>query len=112
MEIEDDPRFRAAIEQFNAGEVEEAGEVFEELYFEAVRDEVDFVRVFLQIAVGLHHVERNQRRAAVERLEEGLRVIERVTNHRGFDLRKLANDVRAVLPAIARGEPFERVRVQ
>ena len=102
--VEDDPRFGLAVEQFNAGNYEEASDGFEELFFEAVRDEIDFVRVFLQVSVGLHHVERGQRRAAVERLEEGVRVMALVTNDRGFDLQALAREVQRIVPFIARGE--------
>lgn len=102
--VEDDARFHAAVARFNAGEYEEAGDGFEELFFEAVLDEVEFVRVFLQVSAALHHVERGQKRAAAERLDEALRAIGLVTNDRGFDLELLATDVRRVLPFIARGE--------
>lgn len=102
--VEDDPRFHQALARFNAGDYEEASDGFEELFFEAVRDEVEFVRVFLQVSTGLHHVERGQRRAAVERLEEGVRAVALVTNDRGFDLQALAADVGRVVPFIARGE--------
>ena len=100
MQMEDDPRFVAGVEHFNAGDFEEAGDAFEELFFEAVRDEVPFIRVFLQMSAGLHHIERNQLRAAIERLEEGLRAIAEVADSRGFDFAALANDVRAVIPRI------------
>src|SRR5437762_12332277 len=109
--IESDPRFLAAIDQLNAGEFFEASEGFEDLFFEAVRDEVPFARVFLQLSVGLFHAECRQRRPAIERLEEGLRAIEEVTNERGYDLQLLARDVRAVVEALKRGEKFEWCRV-
>jgi predicted metal-dependent hydrolase len=105
--VEADPRFHSAVAQFNAGEYEAASDGFEELFFEAVRDEVEFVRAFLQVSTGLHHVERGQRRAAVERLEEGVRAITLVTNDRGFDLQALAREVRRFVPFIARGERTE-----
>src|SRR5688500_19783256 len=69
--LEDDPRFAAARAHFDAGDWLEASDLFEELYFEAVRDEVPLVRLLLQISTGMHHIARGQRRAAVERLEEG-----------------------------------------
>ena len=88
--LQDDPRFAAARAYFGAGDWLEASDLFEELYFEAVRDEVPLVRVFLQISTGMHHIARGQRRAAVERLEEGLRALSDVTNTHGVDLQEIA----------------------
>ena len=105
--IESDPRFLAAIEQLNAGEFFEASEGFEDLFFEAVRDEVPFARVFLQVSVGLFHAECRQRRPAIERLEEGLRAIQEVKNDRGYDLGGLAREVGNVVNALKRGEKFD-----
>ena len=79
----------------------EASDLFEELFFEAVRDEVPLVRVLLQISTGMHHLSRGQRRAARERLEEGLRVIGDVTNARGVDLEKIAAEARKAIRATA-----------
>jgi predicted metal-dependent hydrolase len=87
--LEDDPRFSEALAHFAKGDWLEASDLFEELFFEAVRDEVPLVRALLQISTGMHHIGRGQRRAARERLEEGLRVIETVTNPRGVDLEAL-----------------------
>ena len=84
--LEDDPRFHTALRHFAEGDWLEASDLFEELFFEAVRDEVPLVRALLQVSTGMHHLSRGQRRAARERLEEGLRVIETVTNARGVDL--------------------------
>jgi predicted metal-dependent hydrolase len=87
--LEEDPRFAAALAHFASGDWLEASDLFEELFFEAVRDEVPLVRALLQISTGMHHIGRGQRRAAVERLEEGLRAIATVTNARGVDLAAL-----------------------
>src|SRR5688500_4189614 len=84
--LEDDPRFHEALRHFDAGDWLEASDLFEELYFEAVRDELPLVRVLLQISTGMHHIARGQRRAARERLEEGLRVLDLVTAAFGVDL--------------------------
>jgi len=54
---------------------------------------VEFVRVFLQIATGMHHVSRGQRSAAIERLAEGIKAIDRVTNDRGLDFPALRDRV-------------------
>lgn len=87
--LEEDPRFAEALAHFDAGDWLEASDLFEELWFEAVRDEVPLVRVLLQISTGMHHLSRGQRRAARERLEEGLRALAEVTNARGVDLMKV-----------------------
>jgi hypothetical protein len=84
--LADDPRFRTMLALLDAGHYYEASDLCEELFFEAVLDEVAFVRVFLQLAVGLHHVELLQWRPAVERLEEGIVAVDAVTNARDFDL--------------------------
>ena len=87
--LEDDPRFAAALAHFRDRDWLEASDLFEELFFEAVRDEVPLVRVLLQISTGMHHLSRGQARAARERLEEGLRALAEVTNARGVDLEKV-----------------------
>ena len=86
--LEDDPRFAAALGHMNDGDWLEASDLFEELFFEAVRDEVPLVRVLLQLSTGFHHISRGQRRAAAERLEEGIRAIAEVTNDFGVDLKR------------------------
>ncbi len=97
--LEDDPRFAEARAHFASADWLEASDLFEELFFEAVRDEVPLVRVFLQISTGMHHISRGQRRAAVERLEEGIRALAEVTNARGVDLEEVA---RVAKDALAR----------
>ena len=87
--LEDDPRFHEALRHFDDGDWLEASDLFEELFFEAVRDELPLVRVLLQISTGMHHLARGQRGAARERIEEGLRVMGEVTNSRGVDLERV-----------------------
>ena len=84
--LEDDPRFHEALHHFDAGDWLEASDLFEKLFFEAVRDELPLVRFLLQISTGMHHLARGQRNAARERIEEGLRGLSDVTNARGVDL--------------------------
>jgi hypothetical protein len=84
--LEDDPRFADALRHFAEGDWLEASDLFEELFFEAVRDEVPLVRVLLQVSTGMHHFSRGQRKAGRERLAEGLRVLPEVSNARGVDL--------------------------
>jgi hypothetical protein len=95
--LEDDPRFALALRHVEEGDWLEASDLFEELYFEAVRDEVPLVRVLLQISTAMHHLSRGQRNAARERFEEGVRAMNEVTNPRGVDLEALAAQARAAL---------------
>ena len=99
--LEDDPRFAEALRHFANGDWLEASDLFEELFFEAVRDEVPLVRALLQISTGMHHISRGQRRAAAERLEEGLRAIDTITNPRGVDLEGLRARVTAAAAQFA-----------
>lgn len=85
-----DPRFVRGIALFNDGEYLESSDLFEELFFEGVRDEPDFIRIFLQFSVGIHHAETGQWRPAVERIEEGLLLVASNQNDRGIDLVTLA----------------------
>ena len=112
MDIEHDPRFVAAIAQFNAGEFYEAADAFEELFFEAVRDEVELVRVFLQVSVGAYHADTGQRRPAVERLEEAILAIDRVTGDHGLDLVRLRQDIKVLMGQIRAGTPKSWPRVR
>ena len=95
MELIDDPRFRRGITLFNEGEYLEASDCFEELFFEGNRDEPDFIRIFLQFSVGIHHAQTGQWRPAVERIEEGLLLVASNANDRGIDLISLAEGMRA-----------------
>ena len=101
--LEDDPRFAAALGHLDAGDWLEASDLFEELFFEAVRDEVPLVRALLQVSTGMHHISRGQRRAAAERLEEGLRALAEVTNPRGVDLARWRVFVEHELRRLAQG---------
>jgi hypothetical protein len=112
VDVADDPRFLAALAHFRSGDWLEAADAFEELFFEAVRDEVEFVRVFLQIATALHHVSRGQRNAAVERLEEGILAIGRVGNSRGFDLVAMRGEVERAVGEIRRGRKVLKFEVR
>lgn len=111
MDLEHDPRFIHAVAQFNAGEFYEAADAFEELFFEAVRDEVEFVRVFLQVSVGAYHADTGQRRPAVERLEEAILAIDRVTGEHSLDLGRLRQEIRVLMGQIRAGTPKTWPRV-
>jgi len=96
-DIGDDPRFHEGLKLLDAGDYFEASEVFEDLYFEAVRDEVELARVFLQVAVGKLHLERGQKRAGADRLDEAVKAIARVTNDRGIDLIALRDQLKELI---------------
>ncbi len=90
-----DERFRRGLTHFNEGEYLEASDLFEELFFEGVRDEPDFVRIFLQFSVGIYHAETGQWRPAVERIEEGLLLVPLNKHDRGIDLIALAEGMKS-----------------
>lgn len=100
MSIISDHRFIRGVQLFNTGEYLEASDCFEDLFFEAVRDEPDFIRVFLQFSVGIHHVERGQGRPAIERINEGILLIESITNDRGIDLEMLGVQMESTIAQI------------
>jgi len=104
MDITEDPRFLRGVELFNEGEALEASDFFEELFFEGVRDEPEFVRIFLQFSVGIHHAEMSQWRPAIERIEEGLRLVALGPEGRGIDLASLASGMRAGIVQLRRKE--------
>ena len=107
MDIADDPRFLSGVALLRAHDYYyDAAEAFEDLFFEAVRDEVPFARVFLQVAAGGHHLERGQRQAAIDRLGEALIALKQVTNDRGYDLARLRRDVQTLIAGVRSGEPF------
>lgn len=95
--LEEDERFAAALRYFENGDWLEAADLFEELFFEAVRDEVPLVRFLLQVSTGMHHISRGQRRAACERLEEALRIADEVVAPRGVDVARIAAEARAAI---------------
>jgi hypothetical protein len=100
VELTDDPRFLRGIALFNDGDYFEASDCFEELFFEGIRDEPDFIRIFLQFSVGIFHAQTGQWRPAVERIEEGLRLVAANRDDRGFDLPALAAGMRTGATAL------------
>jgi uncharacterized protein len=100
VELTDDPRFLRGIALFNDGDYLEASDCFEELFFEGVRDEPDFIRIFLQFSVGIFHGQTGQWRPAVERIEEGLVLVAANENDRGFDLAALAGGMTSGMVAL------------
>ncbi len=106
-EIHTDPRFASGVELFNSQQFYEAGDLFEELFFEAVGGELEFIRTFLQVSVGCVHAERRQSRAAIERLQEATMAIDRVADDRGFDLASLRGDILKLMSGLPGPEsPF------
>jgi predicted metal-dependent hydrolase len=100
VELTDDARFLRGIALFNDGDYLDASDCFEELFFEGVRDEPDFIRIFLQFSVGIFHAQTGQWRPAVERIEEGLRLVAANRNDRAFDLVELSDAMTAGAKAL------------
>jgi hypothetical protein len=100
VDLLEDPRFLRGIALFNDGDYLEASDCFEELFFEGIRDEPDFIRIFLQFSVGIFHAQTGQWRPAVERIEEGLRLAAANPNDRGFDLGALSASMAAAMKAL------------
>jgi hypothetical protein len=110
--MNDDPRFRAAVAQLNAGDYAEAADAFEELFFEAVREEVEPMRALMQVATGMHHIERGSSRAAIERLEEGIAATDRIAGDPGFDVSALRAGVVEAVARLRAHRPVRRVVVR
>lgn len=105
--LSNDPRFIAAISLFNAGDFFGASEEFEDLFFEAVRDEVPVVRAMLQVSVGCLHAERRQHRAALGRLKEALLPMSMITNSHGIDFAALRPAVERLMTQIRAGASLD-----
>jgi predicted metal-dependent hydrolase len=100
VELIEDPRFVRGIALFNAGDYLEASDCFEELFFEGIRDEPDFIRIFLQFSVGIFHSQTGQWRPAIERIEEGLRLVAANRDDRGFDLGAISASMKSGVTAL------------
>lgn len=98
--IEQDPRFLRGIEFFNVRDYLDASEEFEELFFEVMSEELEFVRFFLQVSVGLHHIERGQNRASIERLKVAIDTLPLIKSDRGYDLQTLNVAIAKVIEAV------------
>lgn len=98
-----DPRFTQGLALFGQEEYGESADAFEELFFEAIGDEVQFVRFFLQVSTGFHHLDRGTPGAAIERLEHGIIAGRKVTNWRGFDGPALIEQIEDAVRTIRSG---------
>ncbi|MDP6192880.1 MAG: DUF309 domain-containing protein [Prochlorococcaceae cyanobacterium ETNP18_MAG_1] len=68
----DDPRFRHAVDLFNAGDWYPAHDAFEELWHETSGPERKTLQGVIQVAVAQLHLERGNRRGATLLYGEGL----------------------------------------
>ncbi len=110
--MKDDPRFTEAINHFNCGAFGEAGDLMEDLFFEAVGDERPVARVLLQLFVGFLHVEQNQLAPALERLEVGLEVARGVRDWMSLDGTALTHKLEQVVRQLREGEPASPIEVE
>jgi predicted metal-dependent hydrolase len=89
---------------FNRGEFFECHEVLEELWKAERRPIRDLFQGIIQIAVGLHHLKRGNRRGALFGLNHGaVRVARFGPSCFGLDIRHLLDDVQVVLAQIETG---------
>jgi predicted metal-dependent hydrolase len=89
---------------FNQGEFFECHEVLEGLWKAERRPIRDLFQGIIQIAVGLHHLERGNRHGALYGLNHGaVRIARFGPSCYGIDIRHLLGDVQAVLARIGTG---------
>jgi hypothetical protein len=110
--MSEDPRLDELIALFDEGAFEEASDVAEELFFEAVGAERPVARVLLQLCVGMVHVEHGQRSPALERLDVGLVEARGVRNWMGIDGEPLVSDLEHLVASLSRGIPPGKVRLR
>lgn len=100
-----DPRFQAAVAQFNAGAWYACHDGFEELWHETQGPSRKVLQGILQIAVAHHHLERGNQRGATVLLGEGLgRLRSFGPCQLGLNLDRLRQCASARLGALQRGE--------
>jgi uncharacterized protein len=102
-----DPRFQAAVAQFNAGAWYACHDGLEELWHETQGPSRRVLQGILQIAVAHHHLERGNQRGATVLLGEGLGRLRAVDpGHFKLDITLLCQRASARLQALqAGGDP-------
>ena len=101
-----------AVELFNAGHYFEAHEVLERLWLAADGPDRELYQGVLQVAVGLHHEARGNRKGAASMLAKGVaRLTLLAPSCLGIDLARLLDDVGAFqsAPPDARRAPELRL---
>jgi hypothetical protein len=89
---DDDARLQLGVAAFNNADFFEAGEIFEEIFFEAV-------------SIGCLHAERGQTRAALGRLREMLKVVDETPGGHSLDFSGLRVAVMRMIEELERGRP-------
>ena len=103
-----DPRFEAAVTQFNRSEWYPCHDSFELLWHETQGPLRPVLQAILQIAVAHIHLERGNLKGATSLMGEGLgRLLPCGEAALGIDLVALRNTVSARLNALQRGEPSD-----
>lgn len=101
LDLVEDPRFKRAIELFNAANWYPAHDVFEELWHETAGPERRTLQGVLQVAVAQLHLEGGNRRGATILYGEGLGRLRGIgTPDLGFDLDHLCSCVEARLKCL------------
>ena len=101
-----------AVGLFNAGRYFEAHEVLERLWLAADSLDREFYQGVLQVAVGLHHEERANRKGADSMLAKGTsRLAPLAPSHLGVDVARLLDDVRAFQAAASEARRAPKLRL-
>ena len=96
MAAEEEDGLAEAVGLFNAGRYFEAHEALERLWLVAEGSDREFYQGVLQVAVGLHHEARGNRKGGASMLGKGVaRLAPFAPSYLGVDVARLLDDVRA-----------------
>ena len=101
-----------AVELFNEGRYFEAHEVLEHLWLAADGLDRELYQGVLQVAVGLHHEARGNRKGAASMLAKGVsRLTPLAPSHKGVDVARLLDDVRGFQGALPGARRAPKLRL-
>lgn len=99
-----DRLFREGVALFNAARYWHAHEAWETLWRAAPEDQRDFYQGLIQVAAGLLHMQRRNRRGAVNKLSEGLARLRRYEpTHHGVFVNELIGKADRILADLGGG---------
>lgn len=100
-----DRLFWQGVAHFNGARYWHAHEAWEALWRSAPDDERDFYQGLIKVAAGLLHLQRRNRRGAINKLSEGLaQLAAYVPAHRGVVVSELVGTASGILAALRDGE--------
>lgn len=104
-EREADRLFWQGVAHFNGARYWHAHEAWETLWRSAPDAERDFYQGLIKVAAGLIHLQRKNRRGAINKLSEGLgQLAAYVPSHRGVVVSELVGTASGILAALEGGE--------